>query len=232
MTPSDDGPAAPRPSPAYAARTKYDEPGRAQRYAARSPRRHAQEWRLVERLLRSRPRPREVLDVPCGTGRMAAEFLARGTAVRCADLSPAMREETGGRLAGRPGFLGLEAIDLESDVPPGVPRYDLVLCFRFLHHLPDAATRRRVLAHLGARCRGTLVVSFHHPVSLHQLARGVRRLVTGRRGDRHAVTLRALRRDAAAVGWAVVAAAGLAPGLRDLWVALLEPATRTGTPSE
>jgi SAM-dependent methyltransferase len=157
---------------------------------------------------------------------MAAEFLARGVAVRCADLSPAMREETGRRLTGRPGFLGVEAIDLESDASPGVAVHDLVLCFRFLHHLPDAATRRRVLAHLTRRSRGALLVSFHHPVSVHQVARGVRRLVTGRRGDRHAVTLRALRHDAAAVGWVVVAAAALAPGLRDLWVALLEPAAR------
>jgi hypothetical protein len=74
-----------------------------------------------------------------------------------------------------------------------------------------------------------VLVSFHHPVSLHHLARGVRRLVTGRRGDRHALTLHALRADAAAVGLRVVVAEGLSPGLRDLWVALLEPVGHAAT---
>ena len=210
--------------PAYAARPGSSYFVRAERYATRSARRHAEEWRLVRRVLGSRPLPRDVLDVPCGTGRLAAEFLARGARVRCADLSPAMRAQAEASLAGRKGFLGVEARDLEAEVARDAPRHDLVLCFRFLHHLPDAATRRRVLSHLAARCRGAVLVSFHHPVSLHQVARGVRRVVTRRRGDRHAITLRALRTDAGAVGLRVVAAEGLAPGLRDLWVALLEPA--------
>jgi SAM-dependent methyltransferase len=211
------------PAPSYAGRTKYDAPGRAERYAARSPRRHEEEWRLLERFFDGRPWPAEALDVPCGTGRLSAELLARGVRVRCGDLSPAMRQHAERTPEGREGFLGVEPIDLELPPAPDAPRYDLVLCFRLLHHLPDAARRRRVLAHLAARCRGEVIVSFHHPVSLHQLARGVRRVLTGCRGDRHATTLTTLRRDAAAAGLRWVEARGLAPGLRDLWVARLWP---------
>lgn len=207
---------------AYAGRTKYDEPGRARRYARRDARRHAEEWRLVRRALHGRPQPAIVLDAPCGAGRMAAELLSRGAHVRAADLSPAMRAEANAALQGKPGLLGIEEIDLEAPVPPEAPRHDAVLCFRFLHHLPDAAARRRVLTSLAARSSRDVLVSFHHPVSVHQVSRGLRRVLTGRKGDRHAVTKRQLKEDARACGLRWVAAYALLPYLRDLWVAVLQ----------
>ena len=70
--------------------------------------------------------------------------------------------------------------------------------------------------------RPRLLVSFHHPASLHHLSRALRRLVTGRRGDRHAITLGRLKREALEHGLRFVRAKALSPGLRDLWVALFE----------
>jgi SAM-dependent methyltransferase len=212
--------AAPEPAGTYAAREKYDAPGRAARYARRSAARHRAEWRLLERLLAGRPFPRRVLDAPCGTGRLAAEFLARGAVVRGADLSPAMRDEAERTLSGRPGWLGAVALDLEAPAPPRELAADLVVCARFLHHLPDAAARGRVLATLAALARPSLLVTFHHPVSLHQLARAARRAATGRRGDRHAIGVARLEAEAAAHGLRLVRAAGTAPYVKDLWAAL------------
>jgi SAM-dependent methyltransferase len=209
----------------YAGRTKYDEPGRAQRYATRSRRRHEEEKRLVFRALEGIPPPAAVVDAPCGTGRMAAEFLARGVPVLCADLSPAMRDEAAASLTGTPGLLGVVPLDLEGP-PPNEPAGDLVVCVRFLHHLPDEAARGRVLRTLAALSRRHVLVTFHHPVSLHHLARAARRVVTGRRGDRHAVTARRLAREARGCGLTLVRTAALAPGLRDLWVALFAKAQR------
>jgi SAM-dependent methyltransferase len=216
----------------YAARTKYDEPGRAGRYAERSARRHREEWALVESVVFGAAGgppvapPEDVLDAPCGAGRLAAEFLARGAPVRCADLSPAMRAEARGALAGTPGLRGIEALDLEAPSPPAEWAADLVVCFRLLHHLPDAAARGRVLGALSALSRRLVLVSYHHPVSGHGLARAVRRLVTGRRGDRHAITTGRLAREASAHGLRLVRAAGLAPYRRELWVALFERVAR------
>lgn len=208
---------------AYAARTKYDEPGRAARYAKRSARRHAEEWRLLAGLLDRLSVRREgrALDVPCGAGRVASELLGRGHAVRCADLSAAMRAETARALFARRGFLGVDELDLEAPPEPGAARYDLVVCFRFLHHLPDAAARARVLRALAARTAddGLLVLSFHHPVSAHAFARAIRRVVTRRRGDRHAIAVGRLRREAADAGLSLVATAALRPFVRELWLA-------------
>jgi SAM-dependent methyltransferase len=211
--------AAPRAS--YAARTKYDEPGRAARYAERSRARDEEERRLVARALEGLPAPASVIDAPCGTGRMAAEFLSRGATVLCADLSPAMRAEAAARLAGSPGFLGVVPLDLEAPAPSDA-RADLVLCVRFLHHLPDAAARARVLAGLAAMSRRHVLVTFHHPVSVHHLARALRRVVTGRRGDRRAITVRRLAAEASAHGLRLVRAVATAPYRRDLWAALFE----------
>jgi SAM-dependent methyltransferase len=154
---------------------------------------------------------------------MAEEFLARGASVRCADLSPAMREEAAARLSGTKGFLGVVPLDLEAP-PVAGETYDLVLCVRFLHHLPDEAARGRVLATLAAASRRHVLVTFHHPLSVHHLARALRRVATGRRGDRHAISRRRLAREAKAGGLTLVRTVALAPGLRDLWAAVLEKA--------
>jgi len=207
----------------YAARTKYDRPGRAQAYSARSPAREAEEWRLLAGLLDGLERPGRALDLPCGTGRVAERLVERGIPTLCADLSPAMRRETEARLAGREGYLGVEAVDLEG---PPRPEHasDLVVCFRFLHHLPGPEARRRVLEHLRGVTRRDLLLSFHHPVSLHNLSRALRRVLTRRSGDRHVITLGRLRREARASGLDLVGARALAAWRRELWVAHLRPA--------
>lgn len=209
----------------YAGRSKYDEPGRAERYRERSERRNREEWALVEALLRTLPEaPRSALDVPCGTGRIAEHLLGRGLDVRCADLSPAMLAQAEDRLAGRKGYLGSCELDLEALPDPAPKPADLVVSFRFLHHLPDAQTRARVWASLAALTVGHLIVSFHHPVSLHNLSRLFRRLLTAKRGDRHTSRPAALRAEAAAAGLRVVRFLPLARWRREFWVALLEPA--------
>ncbi len=206
----------------YAGRTKYDEPGRAARYAERSARRDREEWRLISRVLQGVPGAKSVLDVPCGTGRLAERFLALGVTVRGADASPAMRAEAEKSLSGRIGWLGANDFDLETSDPPSEWASDLVVCFRFLHHLPDEASRARVFSRLTPLARPYLLVSFHHPVSIHNASRSIQRLFSGRRGDRHSITLSRLTREAEAHGFRLVRAAALSRYLRDLWVALYE----------
>ncbi|MDJ0975565.1 MAG: class I SAM-dependent methyltransferase [Planctomycetota bacterium] len=210
----------------YAGREKYDEPGRAERYKDRSRRRNEEEWRLLAALLDGLPEtPRDALDVPCGTGRIAERLLERGIPTRCADLSPAMREATEARLGGREGYGGAALLDLEDAEAATPHAADLVVCFRFLHHLPTAAHRARVWQTLRALTRsgGHLLVSFHHPVSAHNLDRLWKRVLLGRKGDRYTLGRGRLRREASAAGLEVVRFRALAAFRRELWVALLKP---------
>lgn len=214
----------------YAGRSKYD-PARAERYAARSARRHAEEWALLERVLGTISAPATILDAPCGAGRITRELLERGARVRGGDLSPAMLAHAREAVGAHPRCLGVEALDLEAPVPDGAPTHELVVCFRFLHHLPDAATRARVLASLAARSSRHVLVSFHHPASVHQIARGLRRLLTGRRGDRHAITLGSLGKEAAPHGLRLRSSDALGRFRRDLWVALFDKAPAPDSPA-
>ena len=206
----------------YAGRTKYDEPGRAARYRERSRKRDEEEWSLLARLLDTLdPAPAIALDAPCGTGRIAERLLARGLDVACGDLSPAMRAETEARLEAEAGYLGTLALDLEDlGARPPAPA-DLVVCMRFLHHLPSAEHRARVWASLRTLTRRDVIVSFHHPVSLHNASRALRRLVKGVQGDRHTLTPGRLRAEAAAAGLAVVRFQPLARWRREFWLAHL-----------
>jgi SAM-dependent methyltransferase len=210
----------------YAGRHKYDEPGKAAEYAQRSRKRDEEEWALLERALATLPEtPSTCLDVPCGTGRIAELMIQRGIPTACADLSPAMRSQADSRLQGRAGFLGVHALDLESPGPEAPARHDLVVCFRFLHHLPDPASRARVWQTLADLTGQYLLVSFHHPVSAHNLSRALRRLVTRRKGDRHTLGLGRVRKEARAADLEVEAFFPLGAWRRELWLALLRPRT-------
>lgn len=208
----------------YAARTKYDESGRAARYAERSPGRAEAEWRLLARSLDGLdPAPASALDVPCGVGRIAARLVERGLPTHLADLSPAMRAQARARMGEVPGVLGVHALDLEA-VPTESPlAADLVVCFRFLHHLPDEATRHRVLCGLRRLTKRDLLLSFHHPVSAHNARRVLRRWLGGPVGDRHTLSVGRLRREAAAAGLCLVGSRALAAWRREFWVAHLQP---------
>jgi hypothetical protein len=127
------------------------------------------------------------------------------------------------RLAGRPGYGGVSQLDLEAPGTAAPEPAELVVCLRFLHHLPDAATRARVWQTLGTLSAGHLIVSFHHPLSLHNLSRLLRRLFTGKRGDRHTLRPAALRAEAEAAGLRVVRFLPLARWRREFWLALLRP---------
>jgi len=214
----------------YAARTKYDEPGRAARYADRSPRRAAEEWALLEGFLDGLPTPASALDVPCGVGRIGASLAARHIPTTLAHLSPALRAAARARHGETTGILGVHALDLEAvDVDPELSA-DLVVCFRFFHHLPDASVRTRVLEGLRRLTRRDLLLSFHHPVSAHRGTRLVRRLlVGGAPSDRHVISVGRLRAEAAAAGLRLVRAGALAAFRRELWVAHLQPAGPEGT---
>jgi len=214
----------------YAGRQKYDRPGRAARYAQRSEKRNREEWALLSSLLEQLPAPpASALDAPCGTGRIAEHLLAAGIPTWAADLSPAMCEATRVRLGRAQGFGGVKRLDLEQPAGSGVQPADLVICLRFLHHLPDRAHRLRVLQSLAHLTRGHLILSFHHPLSWHNARRAVRRLFTGRRGDRHTIWPATLAGEAAEAGLAWIGCRALAPYRREFWLALLAP-RRVGCP--
>jgi 2-polyprenyl-3-methyl-5-hydroxy-6-metoxy-1,4-benzoquinol methylase len=96
--------------------------------------------RLEKKAVRSAfddvPRGTTVLDVPCGTGRLAEPLLARGLSVHGVDISPAMLDVAKRKLARFGSSFATQAIDVRelSSVQP--KSFDVALCARVLMHFP------------------------------------------------------------------------------------------------
>ena len=103
----------------------------------------------------------EMLDVPCGAGRLTGTVLHRAERAVCADVSPAMLEHARRALRGpieegRVEFAraSVGALPFEDDA------FDGALCWRLLHHLTERPVRVRALSELGRVARRGVVASF------------------------------------------------------------------------
>jgi SAM-dependent methyltransferase len=189
---------------------RYDAPGKAAEYAARSQERQAAEAELLDGLLNGLDcELGATLDVPCGAGRLAPLLQRHGAIWHGADRSAAMIEIASE--IGEPLFQA--AIDR---LPVAARGFDTVVCFRLLHHFPRA-TQRDVVTELARVTNRLLIVSAFHPLSLHHLERRVVGALTRKQPSRFATP------PATVEAW--LRTAGFEPRarvrqgiLRDLWI--------------
>ncbi len=165
------------------------------------------------------PRGARVLDCPAGAGRFADLLAARGLSTVAADQSTEMLAHAARALSAASLPRRLAAADATA-LPFADRSFDLVLCHRLLHHLPEEAQRRALLRSLAAASRRWVVVSFFDARSLQHLRRAIRRPF--RPSARHAVTRTVFEKDAAAAGLRTAAVRAVRPLLGELTLALLE----------
>ena len=158
-------------------RARYDSEAGARAYAAKYDRRwsrrlsNRRELNLVRWAMRKTGlsaqraergiRAGAVLDVPCAAGRLIPVLLEFADRVTAIDRSPAMvavateasaTEAAAGRvLVGEGDASALRFVDRA---------FEVVVCWRLLHHLTDRADRIRVLRELARTCRRGVVVTF------------------------------------------------------------------------
>lgn len=198
--------------PPIATAARYERAGKSSAYAERNPRRAARERALLDRVWPGRE-GETVLDLPCGTGRLAPFLAERGHTVVQADGALAMLREARARATGSAPRVQADALWM-----PFVDRaVDGVVMFRFLHHLA-ADARRLAIAGACRTARRFVTVSFFHPCSAHHLRRRLHHAL-GAPATRFPVTLGALRRDFARHGFMLVAHAAERPFAKDLWLA-------------
>jgi ubiquinone/menaquinone biosynthesis C-methylase UbiE len=200
----------------YPGRTKYDR-SMAARYSRRSPARNREEGRVLARILEGMPPGCEVIDVPCGAGRVSRLLTDHGHRVTSADLSSDMLCEAS-------SALGKEARLLRADLlrlPFSGGSFDHAFCIRLFHHLPSPATRVAMLRELGRVTRGSVVLTFFHPISTHNFARWLRGKLTGRKSFRFSFTCGTLRLEASMAGLALERAIAVRAYQKDLWFAVL-----------
>lgn len=198
---------------------RYESQARAAAYKARNPARDQEERALLSALLARGGQPpsgpvRSILDAPCGTGRLyplLRQTFASATYIGL-DGSQAMLDQAR-TLVPAPLLRG----DL-LHLPFGERSFDLVLSFRFLHHLPAPAAAR-ALEQLARRSRSDLVVSAFHPWSTHHFSRRLRSWLRRRPIPRHAHSPGWVAAQLQRLGLQEVERARIGH-LRDLWVGL------------
>jgi SAM-dependent methyltransferase len=145
-------------------RSKWRARGSGERYSrARwsSELRRARDPRLAAALLERHlaAGPASILDVPCGSGRLAPALRSRGRYVGL-DVSPSMLEEAR-RALPHERWLAGDALRL----PFRDGTFDAVVCCRLLHHL-ESAEVARLVRELVRVSRGLVVASFWDANSL------------------------------------------------------------------
>ncbi|MBJ03038.1 MAG: hypothetical protein CMK00_09230 [Planctomycetes bacterium] len=149
----------------------------AERYAGerwRKPAAEARDGRLVARLLtRHGLSVSRVLDMPCGSGRLAPTLHPFATDMCGADASRAMLLEARAAF-GRHALKVPHVQALAQALPFATGSCELVVCCRLLHHLDDGEQLSAVAREL-VRVAGTwIIASYWDCASLESMARGLR----------------------------------------------------------
>ncbi len=97
---------------------------------------HALEAFNIQRAFRDIPLDLTVLDLPCGTGRLAEGLLDRGFRIEGADISPAMLEVARRKLKRFGDRFTTRVGDVRELAKREHQSYDVALCARVLMHFP------------------------------------------------------------------------------------------------
>lgn len=144
------------------------------------------EKRALLAAFRTVPRAATILDLPCGTGRLAAILLQAGYRVVGADISPAMLQEARARLGRFNHRFTTEMCDARDIAQQGA-RFDAALCARVLMHFPLDG-QIRFLSGVAAAVRGHVVISHSLDTRYQRFRRAVKGLLGHQRSAGYPVT--------------------------------------------
>ncbi len=112
---------------------------------------------IIKRCFRDLPRETVVLDLPCGTGRLADALLESGLRVHGADVSSEMLDVAKARLTAYGERFTTEVMDAFKQTG-AKPRFEATLCARVLMHFP-LETQIGFLRGVASNTRSTVVLN-------------------------------------------------------------------------
>lgn len=156
-------------------------------------------WAVRRALARAAP-VRSILDLPCGTARLAHSFLEDDVSLHGADISEAMLQRAKAKLhSDSSGGAESQLVRCDAEfLPYTEDAFDCTVSLRFTCHVPPE-TRRAILREMKRISSQHLVVGFYISDPLFQLKRAVRR-ARSRPFSRFPVTWKDLDQELSAVG--------------------------------
>lgn len=184
--------------------------------------RDRRELAALRRCLRKIPREGDVLDFPCGAGRLLRVLSEEGFHVTGADASAEMikKVENLSSLSTHQ-YRNLHQRDVfSSGFADG--EFDAVVSNRLFHHFNEGRDRVLAMIELSRIAKGPLVLSFFNSRSLSLQFKILKRRLSGRIfRDRLPVSLRQIKKEAEEAGLTVDYATGVLPWLSPMWYVVL-----------
>ncbi|MDR1228724.1 MAG: class I SAM-dependent methyltransferase [Azoarcus sp.] len=179
-------------------KTKYD----AANASAYRPSKHSAETALIDKVFDWIPMG-TVLDVPCGNGRLSVHLAKKGYRITAVDYSDAMLElahkaASANRLIFPVIKSDVENLDFTDQA------FKTVLCFRLLHHFPEAATRQRVVSEICRVAEKYVALSYFSPYAISSLKRSLAQCCWGKTKKKHSFPLTEITAYFAAQGFGFV----------------------------
>ncbi|MES0209985.1 class I SAM-dependent methyltransferase [Mesorhizobium sp. M0028] len=157
---------------------------------------------IAKALERCSPPPSQVLDIPCGTGKLAGVLGRHDCQVLAADISMEMMALAKSAYEGQPGFRGFIRCDV-TQLPFADESFDTVVCLRLIHLIPPHL-RRDIIMELARVASRRLIVSYGVGTRLQRMRLRLRKIITGRLSAPHPVNLNVARQDFAEAGLELV----------------------------
>jgi len=201
-------------------RRRFDQQLIASKYPAEftNSRKDRRERRALLKVLEAIGPGANVLDLPCGSGRLTSLLVARGYRLTAADSSARMVERARAA-APRAGV----RFDVRDVLDSGYPdrSFDAVVCHRLFHHFGEPPLRQQALRELARICRGPIIASFFNSFSLDALRSRLKHALRGTRPtDRIPIPLETFASDGLQVGLRLERAVAVRWGISALWLAV------------
>jgi 2-polyprenyl-3-methyl-5-hydroxy-6-metoxy-1,4-benzoquinol methylase len=153
---------------------------------------NALEQRVILRAFASVPSGGLIVDVPCGTGRLAEPLLEAGYRVHGIDISGQMLDVASRRLARFASAFSIESADVRSIAVPRQP-YKAALCARVLMHF-CFDEQVEFLRGVSRLTNGIIVINHSFDSRYQRLRRLTKSVLGHQKSARYPVTNEAIRR--------------------------------------
>ena len=164
--------------PSYLERIKNN-PDKAESYLNRRPGKHRKEMAMIEKAFAGLEGVKTTLDSPCGVGRATIWMAGQGYQATGVDIGEASLAAAKAQVA----KLGVNATIERQDIfnmTFAERAFDAVLCFRVIHHFPEAALRAQLIRELCRVAGKYVVLSYISPYSVISIRRKLRNKFSGR----------------------------------------------------
>ena len=179
------------------------------------------ERRLIRRCFADLPRTSAIVDVPCGTGRLAEVLLEAGFAVTGLDISQSMLDVASQRLRRFGSQFQAVVVDGRK-LPESGLSFDAALCARVLMHFP-LDEQREFLRSVASIAGQRVVFTQGMDTAYHRLRRRLKRLLGNQAPAVYPLTPSDLQSLVASAGLRIVRRHAVLPVVSEAFVAVCVP---------